>query len=83
MGVSPKWVKSKRRRKKERKRRERLNDSDNNGQAKHGARKQAWRTQARMAHASRLGQLLENTLFVFDNVWHFYDMFLLSITILT
>ena len=29
---------------------ERLNKGDNNGQAK------AWRTQARMAHASRLGQ---------------------------
>ena len=61
MGDSPKWVKSKRRRKKnkkkeERKRRERLNDGDNNGQATHGALKHAWRTQARMAHASRLGQ---------------------------
>ena len=51
MGVSPKWVKSKRRREKER-----LNDGNNNGQATHGARKHAWRTQARMAHASRLGQ---------------------------
>ena len=29
-----------------RKRRERLNDGDNNGQATHGARKHAWRTQA-------------------------------------
>ena len=32
------------------KERERLNDGDNNGYA--------WRTQARMAHASRLGQNL-------------------------
>ena len=39
------------------KRRERLNDGDNNGQATHGARKHAWRTQACMAHASRLGKL--------------------------
>ena len=38
MGVSPKWVKSKRRRKKIGER-ERLNDGDNNGQAMHGARK--------------------------------------------
>ena len=35
---------------------ERLNDGENNGQAMHGARKHEWRTQARMAHASRLGQ---------------------------
>ena len=34
----------------------RLNDENNNGQATYGARKHAWRTQARMAHASRLGQ---------------------------
>ena len=56
MGVSPKWVKSKRRRKKEekkeekKKRREGLNDGDNNGQATHGARKHAWRTQAAWAN---------------------------------
>ena len=53
MGVSPKWVKSKRRRGKKRKRRERegerLNDGNNNGQAMHGARKHAWRTQAAWA----------------------------------
>ena len=50
-GVSPKWVQSKRRRKKkERKRRERLNDGNNNGQATHGARKHAWRTQATWAN---------------------------------
>ena len=38
--------------KKERKRereRERLNNGDNNGQATHGARKHAWRTQAAWA----------------------------------
>ena len=46
-----KWVKSKRRREKEEKKRkeERLNDGDNNGQATHGARKYAWRTQAAWA----------------------------------
>ena len=42
--------KTKRERKKER-----LNDGNNNGQAMHGARKHAWRTQARMAHASMHG----------------------------
>ena len=56
-GDSPKWVKSKKRREKKKEReKERLNNGDNNGQATHGARKHAWRTQARMAHASRLGQ---------------------------
>ena len=37
MGVSPKWVKSRRRRKKKRRerKRERLNNGDNNGQATH------------------------------------------------
>ena len=34
---------------KEKKRRRRLNDGDNNGQATHGARKHAWRTQAAWA----------------------------------
>ena len=47
MGDSPKWVKSKKRRKK--KEEERLNNGDNNGQATHGARKHAWRTQAAWA----------------------------------
>ena len=47
MGVSPKWVKSKRRRRGER---ERLNDGDNNGQATHGARKHTWRMQAAWAN---------------------------------
>ena len=46
-GDSPKWVKSKRRRKKEKRR---LNDGENNGQATHGARKHAWRTQAAWAN---------------------------------
>ena len=41
--------------KKERRKREGAKVGDNNGQATHGARKHAWRTQARMAHASRLG----------------------------
>ena len=35
--------------KKEKKEEERLNDDDNNGQAMHGARKHAWRTQATWA----------------------------------
>ena len=61
MRDSPKWVKSKKRRekKKERKRerekeRERLNNGDNNGQATHGARKHAWRTQAAWANVDIL-----------------------------
>ena len=32
---------------------ERLNDGDNNGQATHGARKHAWRTQAAWAKRKR------------------------------
>ena len=55
MGDSPKWVKSRRRRgKKKRKERERerLNNGENNGQATHGARKHAWRTQAAWANMS-------------------------------
>ena len=39
--------------KEERKRRERLNDGENNGQATHGARKHAWRTQAAWAKINR------------------------------
>ena len=68
MGVSPKWVKSKKRREKER-----LNDGNNNGQAMHGARKHAWRTQVCMAHASRLGQKYVLTMTSYDcecpHVW--------------
>ena len=40
-------------REKERKK-ERLNDGDNNGQATHGARKHAWRTQAAWANFTML-----------------------------
>ena len=36
-------------RKKRKKKKERLNNGDNNGQATHGARKHAWRTQAAWA----------------------------------
>ena len=48
--------------KKAKKRRERLNDGDNNGQATHGARKHAWRTQAawakkRLNNGNNNGQL--------------------------
>ena len=55
MGDSPKWIKSKKRRekKKKKRKRERLNDGDNNGQATHGARKHAWRTQAAWAKRKR------------------------------
>ena len=50
MGDSPKWVKSKRRRKKKRERKkEKAKVGENNGQATHGARKHAWRTQAAWA----------------------------------
>ena len=38
---------------KKEKRRRRLNDGDNNGQAMHGARKHAWRTQAAWAKKKR------------------------------
>ena len=38
----------------EKKKRERLNDGNNNGQATHGARKHAWRTQAAWANLSIL-----------------------------
>ena len=36
--------------KKKKKKKERLNNGDNNGQATHGARKHAWRTQAPWAN---------------------------------
>ena len=50
LGSFPKWVKSKKRRKKKERKKERLNNRDNNGQATHGARKHAWRTQAAWAN---------------------------------
>ena len=50
MGDSPKWVKSRRRRKRERERERGVKVGDNNGQATHGARKHAWRTQAAWAN---------------------------------
>ena len=52
MGDSPKWVKSRRRRKKkkERERERGAKVGENNGQATHGARKHAWRTQAAWAN---------------------------------
>ena len=54
MGDSPKWFKSRRRREKKKEReRERLNNGNNNGQATHGARKHAWRTQAAWAKMSK------------------------------
>ena len=42
-------------RKKEERERERLNDGNNNGQATHGARKHAWRTQAAWAKNNSSG----------------------------
>ena len=54
MGDSLKWVKSRRRRKKrERERERRAKVGENNGQATHGARKHAWRTQAAWAKRRR------------------------------
>ena len=61
MGDSPKWVKSKKRRKREKERkrerkRERLNNGENNGQATHcnatscGARKAAWAKNNNIKH---------------------------------
>ena len=47
MGFSPKWVKRKNGEKEEEERK--VNDGNNNGQATHGARKHAWRTQAAWA----------------------------------
>ena len=41
---------------KERKK-ERLNDGDNNGQATHGARKHAWRTQAAWANKKLINSI--------------------------
>ena len=45
--------------KEERKRRERLNDGENNGQATHGARKHAWRTQAAWAKKKMYAALFQ------------------------
>ena len=64
MGQKQKTEREKEKREKERKR---PNNGNNNGQATHGARKHAWRTQARMAHASRLGQ------FYSAFWWRFYE----------
>ena len=46
-GDSPNWVESKRRKRREKKDSPKV--GDNNGQATHGARKHAWRTQATWA----------------------------------
>ena len=46
--------KQKTEKKKRKKEEERLNDGKNNGQATHGARKHAWRTQAAWANVSGL-----------------------------
>ena len=54
MGDFPKGVKSKRRREKEEREKK---DGNNNGQATHGARKHAWRTQAAWANFVACNQL--------------------------
>ena len=60
----------------EKKRRERLNDGNNNGQATHGARKHAWRTQAAWAKISSFPILVFVSLpanrcsFWFDKFYH-------------
>ena len=41
----------------EKKKRERLNNGENNGQATHGARKHAWRTQAAWANTKEICKL--------------------------
>ena len=46
--------KQKTEKKKEERKKERLNDGNNNGQATHGARKHAWRTQAAWAKSDIL-----------------------------
>ena len=66
MGDSPKWVKSKKRRKRRRRgERERLNDGDNNGQATHGERKHAWRTQAAWAKILYIYYITHRTYYIF------------------
>ena len=45
--------------KKEEEEEERLNDGDNNGQATHGARKHAWRTQAAWPKISSSPEVLQ------------------------
>ena len=49
-GRFPEVGKKQKTEKKESKKEERLNNGDNNGQATHGARKHAWRTQAAWAN---------------------------------
>ena len=48
----------------EEKEEERLNDGDNNGQATHGARKHAWRTQAAWANLH-----LASSNFTWISIW--------------
>ena len=49
-GSFPEVGKKQKTEKKRKEEEERLNDGDNNGQAKYGARKHAWRTQAAWAN---------------------------------
>ena len=44
--------------KKEERKKERLNNGNNNGQATHGARKHAWRTQAAWAKRGQKGRIV-------------------------
>ena len=65
--------------KEERKRRERLTDGDNNGQATHGARKHAWRTQAAWAN-KKLISLIIHTWTMTKPALKFGSLFLSSCT---
>ena len=60
---------------------ERLNDGENNGQATHGARKHAWRTQAGWAK-SYLGRILSLFSYIGSNikiVLHTVSYFVISL----
>ena len=67
MGDCPKLVKSKRRKRKKKKERKRPKVGDNNGQARHGARKHAWRTQAAWANVSKENNTLKKELGELNN----------------
>ena len=57
--MSQKQKTEKKRERKREREKERLNDGDTNGQATHGARKHAWRTQAALAKIIHTIKILE------------------------
>ena len=59
---------------------ERLNDGDNNGQATHGARKHAWRTQAAWAKSGNLLNLTTVNIQPAANQFASYDCYHCVIT---